>query len=1607
MSSFGVNDPTQEPEERQGLLETFKKEGVGAGVSQLGQMLVPQSAFEEHVTARGLARDMVEFSPVGDIKDMWAGFSGRQGEWELDPLERAVAVLFSAGPLVFTAGVAAKVHQNARLSKRMQAQVAAADLADMRSIRTEVRERMQPAPAEQPSLEEMADPAQQGRVSAWAAQRAAERTSPVYAAFQTHNYNDLAAFVADHMLKVGGNKSGHLEVSRGDVVATEENLRIIGARTVALSAEGQFAAPDREGIVPTREEQEFTAAQMAVSLFMRAVEDGQLQGLTKSRARQVITSMTLSSVDNHLQMLDGISDLAVKAWGQQIGPDLITNPQSRVEKISWNPAEGPPRIFVGYLTELLPTARLIDRNTGLVINKKALGTKLKFTDYQTLVGDMSGNIIRMLAEEKLAHPERYEKSTNWYRSANATAEYLARVTGRPTTRIAGVLSALSPRSKWTPDNLVAGTHLALRYGTQLDPQSAEYRQHFVDAVNAGGWAQDLWTESNQSVQKQFTVDGKPDLAGIVEYYSNWDVVHKPQHGEMGVAGAEMDMKKVGAELFMNSDIPLQMILRAAKTHEFAYLIDNPNADAPVAVDAHTDKDTLGFVWAPDPLGSKGYRKLKKGEKFSEEATGLEWDPEELTQARAELERLGWETERIDRQLETFKKVLNDETMRRYNSQRMALAVAADALGLDFNHMAQAASWVPGRETRKRVRKLLKKKDLTRAELEEIAAGAVFDWSVPSHLEGSPQQNSGVIGATANPTTNLDMLSLEAGKLLVGLKTTSKGARSGTGIVVEDLGDRSVAVYAADVPGVREALRHTFPTGFRFGEYSLQVPRRPHIVRSVAQHLKALNEQYDPKGKRVVGETRQWVATADGVYPQQHAGNWMVFEVEPSQLDPFLSTLKGLEGAFDPTVQPGVVVSRNDIGRQNINPADVDSKTMPKLLMENDWVAISSMTDRFDPELHQQLGEDLRAAGYHPMEANGSYMGETEPSWFAFGVNYATAERLRAKYNQESYATRRGLVFADKAWAPEPEKLVVGPKALEQDGFTQVVLPNGDEFTFSLPYNPDLGTALEGAGEFQGTAVPQAGKKVVRVSVPLGADVALPWDVTDRLWRTAREHRGVVNSEAHLHGALWMPEDLVRVYDSVYTDASGRTGTYRTRHDPGSRNTYDVWVPADSAAALSSDGNRLGKGLRDLDDIKGFMRSENGTLYIDEDVEIVFDPEADVKIGKHPLDVKIDGERIAVATIDHRGEIPKILPGVDEFGPGLSRLTFRGHEIIKIEAFSNTDSQAAAETLRAAGVPINVLDMEIDTQVYEVDFDPSAGSRMPFFRIGKDRHMKADSTLGGMYAKLEQERIAEAHPKADPIEFRFGLSTVRSAETISRTYEGLRYPDTEQNQVAARLKEFTKEGIWGIDRIQVVDVYDQGMRKHGLLGAVEVSHTGVLGEIVITEEAVVKNQEGGYNMSADMVLKSRGFKADPAGIDVIESTLVHESMHIVERNFREAGLGSAFRERVLRGFDEMGGFAEARLKVSDYGSSLWQEFVAELFVTQMYRPEAVHPAGTALLKDIFKAHDYLKNRPSDPNGALKKLGAKSQMERLLATFPPRTPLRYQFETGRNQALGEEL
>lgn len=143
--------------------------------------------------------------------------------------------------------------------------------------------------------------------------------------------------------------------------------------------------------------------------------------------------------------------------------------------------------------------------------------------------------------------------------------------------------------------------------------------------------------------------------------------------------------------------------------------------------------------------------------------------------------------------------------------------------------------------------------------------------------------------------------------------------------------------------------------------------------------------------------------------------------------------------------------------QIARPAEFDAPT-PETFQKAGWAVVTATQEAdgaFDTpknlRANAKLRKELRDAGIDFRETEGTYQGVPQGTSFLIFADDATAERIGAKYKQESILTKDGLVYTDGSDRITPARgVVLGDQARAAD--FQSTLPNGEAFSVDLDFD---------------------------------------------------------------------------------------------------------------------------------------------------------------------------------------------------------------------------------------------------------------------------------------------------------------------------------------------------------------------------------------------------------------------------------------------------------------------------------------------------------------------------------------------------------------------------
>lgn len=921
-------------------------------------MLVP-GVFETQQPGqsgiRTAVQDLIEFSPIGDVGDLRAGISGESDGFELDKWERGLAILGGIGLLgtAFNAKASIKntAHNRQRAAYETQLQQQAAiqaqrTAASMAPPTGEAWDLTGEAPGLEMSLGESA--LERRRRAAKYAELTAAVDNDLFEILDLDSFETLAA-VLDHNQRPAAGRAA----------------KYIGYRLVELSPEGTFGGRNRltgplSDMEADIDAQALTASKLALTLVLNAAEQGKLNvdvGAGKVELWDVDQlKKRLSEYDTvtrQVMYLDSIIDLQMKFMDSQIGPDMVSTPQTAIKTMELNPNAGEGRLIMG--AHVLPSARLYDPETTMMMDIEGYWERIAQIDWQTLEGDFAANIAAENIAQRMQDPVTFKKYIRWYRKANKSSKTIGRWLGRDPSTIAGVMSQMSPQNKWTPDNIVGSFHVTAYYSgkSPLDP---EYAKVFREAMH--WWKEDIYTYTGKANKKAlgipesrarlenatpedvdavmmfwadpenfrtrstrtgFTRQGRSfSWAETMEMGRDKDFVRKGEDsrkkipGDPNIQGMMDQTKWDGINMMLDAGLDPVMVLRHSKTADFYHAIKNPWAALAVAIDTHSDRTLMGNAFGLSPLASGGTRTLSKRrpDYVSDSGTGtVSLDMVEA--ARKDLIEAGFSAERAEKMVDRLKKVPADYNILRYAAARNAFALVARLFPkMRVPNQPQAGSWDMTRTRKDQIIGIVKAvkegADRYQFALALKEANAVLDPSVIYHAEGVPQFLKGVVGMVANVS---DDLKVPDPRDIDKYRGDAKSAHEpGEPIVYEQVGDGTAVWAVTTREDVRNVLRHLRPSQWRGGKthkrWVNRAPRRVREVRKVAEELTSQTYRNRP----VAGEARVWPSAGQPHWAAS-AGNTIAVEVDPQNVQKVLSAIEELEGAFEGQVVPHIAYER--------------------------------------------------------------------------------------------------------------------------------------------------------------------------------------------------------------------------------------------------------------------------------------------------------------------------------------------------------------------------------------------------------------------------------------------------------------------------------------------------------------------------------------------------------------------------------------------------------------------------------------------------------------------------------------------------------------------------
>lgn len=1583
----GMNDPN-----RVTLMDTFGQEGLGAGLKQLTQMVTPQSMWGQ-ASAGSVMNDFVEFSPIGDVRDFLAAVNPNSG---LDPLERGLGV-FSALPMVGGGLATSYKLQQVLRQQYHQRQLAAANaLTDFASTAGE------PATLRYAQYYDVSRDLYEGDL---ADADPGAMTPAELAAFKQE-------FEMNRSLREGlegGKKylatSNVYELAEVYIGDAADPLRVerLGSMFNELGVALRQDIPDvfDQGARVSEETQNLEAAKFALMTYQDLADGGLLHESRGEGGDLTDVLMTVDGMKENLlgykanEELHRIHSVVRALANVNIGPDLKATPQFQLGAViipdqtgtargqrSLSNVGGVGARVVLFGNDLMPDQRIMDAD-GIIADASVLEERQRKVDYQALTGDMAANVMRFfrMGEQSMT-PAEMQRGRDWYRRANTTARVISKHSGLHVRQVAALMSGLSPRSKWAPDNLVASIHAALRFGNQdMHPSSPEYKQAFREAVTAGGWEHDLYKDSSKPLKKEFA----GNLDGLVDWYA--DVNNFTTESGDSLRGMSLGSHQEAAAMAAVAQMPPDLVLRMAKTNNFYAAILDPENPNFMAVDVWHDSLVQGFKSPVQPLGSSSQRQISINEIAEgtyQFPSGATFDLALVERGEAALREAGLNDAEIEYAMRNVRKIPTEGDDVRYQAIKDATRAAGAILGNDIGSSIQATVWNPARDAWFRTAQQLRalKREGLGAESQKVISirrQLVVDRSVMDHYEGNPKYQKNVVALTQNVSNDLSVsipLSLLEGR------TTRAETRDSTGTpyIISQRPDGTAEVWADTTNGAAmRTLRHLQPAPQKIGDWTRMVPKEPKQVQAVQDTLRLLDE--GPGQSRVL---------PSGVYVGNQPGNFFVFETtsfeSAQELQTLLDSIEG--GPYEMTIQQvGVTRSAPPAPVENFAAMDEAAVHNPATspFVTNDWVAISAevnpdgtnvdlyaspeiATENLRQDLldavQAQFGVDRATAERMVLPTEGYYGGNPEQSFMVFGLNYDTAMRLGEKYGQEAVATRNGMIYTTDEYQGEYHPVddsatALGAQAEQGEGYSHTRMDRGYA-RFSQGYEWGERRLVGGdpnslMGQHTGTEPRQ--QLIVSID---GAEGQADWWATERLWKAAQGK--AVSSTAYTNGDLHRPKGTQPVHEHVYTDGVS-TGVRRTRlsDNPGAVRAYvpihehaqvgdPIGIEGPARLTKSDASAQLAAALAD-------MPAAPMGVTTGPSIQI-----GDVRIGGLTAELEVKNPRKGVLewefayngdplevngfTVDLSGPQPVIQHtfGPQSVAPGLVRGIVENGKAVLTAADPN-DHIAAAVALESLGYSVK--------GAHTVHFMPTQNIDMPTEGL-TGLHIRAGRRLEAMLYPLptDYNRTQELGAKYGA-EFVWSTSTEISPEAQGRffeTLEALLDPDSELlpgvTLAPHVLSRAAIPGGIGMTR---------GMAAH-LHGATDIGSAISDRIVTVNERLFLAEDKFGPEVTKRLdQLRDPNHFADSGHLTFSQHVLTHEVGHAVltwlSHHLPPGGdVSRGALESRLQGLSaQLGGFGVSR-NLGGYAFGDAHEFFAEAF-TAVAAGTKVDPRVERMVLDV--------------------------------------------------------
>ena len=709
---------------------------------------------------------------------------------------------------------------------------------------------------------------------------------------------------------------------------------------------------------------------------------------------------------------------------------------------------------------------------------------------------------------------------------------------------------------------------------------------------------------------------------------------------------------------------------------------------------------------------------------------------------------------------------------------------------------------------------------------------------------------------------------------------------------------------------------------------------------------------------------------DGQHPTERPGRWVVMEV-PDGATVNWRTPENIVRSGERVMrhEPESVWRPLNAQRLKGSAITADAFADPELspLRTHKWAAISAAIDdeqasRFglggydNAARHAALGEQLRAAGYNPIEQSGVYGGAPEPSWLVFGITPEEAIKIGGEFHQDAVVTNTHMWYTAAAKDPEhagmaqafnPDDIKIG---VNDPDYVSITPIGGRDVRWSTAYDWEAPhehvdpRAVDKFGPSADPASPRRSRTASQMAVPVTSH-----DLEDVQRLVSKLEAG--GAKVHsIHAPGKPPAGWALARDHVYFDGVNKMLVRTADPEMVSPHGYSSWVPGHVAATLPKKNPLNGRPAARLtaSPLGDKMVHYGGLAVADRDI---------FSSGVRAFTVDTSGQVPMLQS--HSGKLFQDIEGASELPEGTKPPTPLPPNLVrKIEdrfvitadnPLDITPAVRAADTLKSLGVKDEKIIVKVGSDVAKMDYvDPKPARGRMLTQWGKmgdalrrtsrplpewidNFGVKMDAQVrneAGKLVKIHEANLAPAHAgmaafMADP-----DLAEMAQVAGFNTVAMSRRPVDWNPEDI------MHQEPAWYIPD------------GHIALNQAMWSDPNLVAKSVRAQQA-----ENFFNPTLP-----------PDGSAMMAHELGHVAHQGVLRSFPTQGAGDAWNSSVMQKMMDSLGKAGVEAGLSKYGATSLDEFiaeaVAEAFMSPTPRPIALQVYSS--LVEAFRANrDALK------------------------------------------------